>query len=100
MVVHKCTYTLEVYEWDRRKAEKNRLKHGIDFADATTVFDDEAAITIDDDNAAELRHVTIGSDLFGRVLVVVYTWREEKIRIISTRRAEPRERRTYEGLDR
>ena len=45
----------------------------------------------------EERLVTIGSDLLGRILVVVYTWREERIRLISARKATPRERRAYGG---
>lgn len=61
------------YEWDKNKAASNRRKHGIDFADAVSVFADDAAITIVDDHPDEERFVIIGMDVFGRILVVVYT---------------------------
>jgi uncharacterized DUF497 family protein len=85
------------YEWDPDKAAANRLKHGITFADAVAVFADDFARTITDAAADEERFLTLGSDAFGRLLVVVYTWRgQDTIRIISARRATPHERRTYE----
>ena len=71
-------------------------KHGIDFADAITVFDDLTAITIDDPDYDEERFVTIGMDAFGRILVVVYAWRGDIIRIISARKATKHERKQYE----
>ncbi len=86
------------YQWDREKAGANLLKHGVCFADAVSVFSDEAALTIEDDDPDEQRFVTIGIDAFGRLLVVVYTWRGEDIRVISARKATGRERRHYEGL--
>ena len=61
------------YQWDRNKAATNLNKHGIDFADAISVFSDEYAITIFDDRFDEERFVTIGIDCFNRTLVVVYT---------------------------
>lgn len=85
------------YEWDPRKAAANIAKHDVSFADAVAVLGDELAITIADDSADEERFVTLGMDAFGRILVVVYTWRNENtIRIISARRASRRERRQYE----
>lgn len=84
-------------EWDSRKAAANLEKHAIDFADAATVFLDELAVTIPDDRADEERFITLGTDALGRVLVLVYTWRGENIRLISARRATRRERRQYEG---
>ena len=95
--MHKRAYTVIVsYEWDPKKAVSNLRKHGIDFADAATVFEDESALTIDDDDSEEKRFVTIGMDALARVLVVVYAWRDESIRIISARDATPSERRKYE----
>lgn len=85
------------FEWDEAKASSNLTKHGIAFADAVGVFEDELALTIRDDNDDEERHVTVGSDCLGRVLVVVFTWREDRIRIISARRATKPERKTYAG---
>lgn len=86
------------FEWDPRKAIANLRKHGVDFADAGTVLHDEQAITIPDESSeGEDRFVTLGMDALGRVLVVVYTWREDRPRLISARKATPRERRQYEG---
>jgi uncharacterized DUF497 family protein len=62
------------------------------------VFDDGSAVTIpDEDSADEERWVTIGRDAFDRILVVVYTWRETNIRLISAWKANRREQRDYEG---
>jgi len=85
------------YEWDPIKAKTNLRKHGIDFADAATVFSDEYARTIPDDYPDEERFVTMGMDALGRILVVVFTWRGPHIRIISARKAENHERKQYEG---
>ncbi len=75
------------YQWDKHKEHSNRQKHGIAYADATAVFADDNALTMEDDHPGEERFVTIGMDGFGRILVVVYTWRGEGIRIISARKA-------------
>ncbi|HRQ36823.1 MAG TPA: BrnT family toxin [Chloroflexota bacterium] len=85
------------YQWDPRKARSNQLKHGIRFADAVSVFEDDFAVTVEDDDAHEERFVTIGSDAFGRILVVVYTFRGDETRLISAREATPHERDQYEG---
>ena len=85
-------------EWDARKAAGNLRKHGVDFADAATVVYDDQAITIPEERSGEERFVTIGMDALGRILVVVYTWRDERLRLISARKATPRERRQYEGM--
>ena len=84
------------YQWDNDKATANLRKHGIDFADAVSVFSDDLAITIPDERFDEERFITVGMDAFGRVLVVVYTWREDEIRVISARKATRRERKQYE----
>ncbi len=68
-------------EWDLTKAQSNRKKHGISFADAAEVLCDEFAVTIEDSTSDEQRHVTIGQDALGRILVVVYTWRGDNIRL-------------------
>jgi uncharacterized protein len=84
-------------EWDEGKADANLRKHGIDFADAVTVLHDELAVTIREQTATETRVVTIGSDVFRRVLVVVYAWRGTNVRLVSARRATRRERRAYDN---
>ena len=69
-----CTYNRQMsFEWDSNKAIANIKKHGIDFADAVTVFDDLNAVTIDDPDYEEQRFITIAMDAFGRILVVAYT---------------------------
>jgi uncharacterized DUF497 family protein len=84
------------YEWDPNKAITNIEKHGIDFADAVTVFNDLNAVTIDDPDYDEQRFITIAMDAFGRILVVTYTWRGDIIRLITARKATKRERKQYE----
>jgi uncharacterized protein len=85
------------FELDPDKAVANLRKHGVDFADAVGVFEDEYALRREDPDAqGEQRFVTIGMDFLGRVVVVVYTYRGERIRPISARRATRRERASYE----
>jgi uncharacterized DUF497 family protein len=84
-------------EWDETKTKENKSKHGISFADTFAVFEDPNAVTLEDFWRGEQRYVTIGMDAFGRILVVVYTWREDNIRIISARKAVQYEVRQYEG---
>ena len=85
------------YEWDSRKAKKNFEKHGVDFADAVGALEDELGLTMPDLHCqSEQRFITVGMDLLGRLLVVIYSWRNERIRLISARRATSRERRQYE----
>jgi hypothetical protein len=88
---------MDEFEWDARKAAVNRRKHGIDFADVTAAFEDDRALTVEDEitSVGETRMLTLGRDAMGRVLVVAYTWRGERIRMISARKATPRERRQY-----
>jgi uncharacterized protein len=85
------------YQWDPEKAASNWMKHDVDFADAVGVFEDEWALTIrEQDVEGEQRFATLGIDFLERVLVVVYTYRGKKIRLISARRATRKERRVYE----
>jgi hypothetical protein len=84
------------YEWDPNKAKSNYRKHGVRFADAVGVFEDENAITIQDEHESEDRFITIGRDFLSRILVVVYTFRDIFIRIISARKATAREEKVYD----
>ena len=86
---------MTTFEWDPRKAASNVRKHGIHFADATSVLEDENAITLREDDDREERWVTIGMDFLARILVVAYTWRGNSIRIISARSATPTENSHY-----
>ena len=56
------------FEWDERKARANQRKHKVDFADAATVFADDRAVTLTEDDPEEERYVTLGMDALGRVL--------------------------------
>ena len=60
-----------MFEWDPGKAEANRRKHGVDFADAATALSDEHALTRADDEPNEERFLTLGMDALGRILLVV-----------------------------
>jgi uncharacterized DUF497 family protein len=86
------------FEWDIRKAEANFRKHGVWFSESLPVFEDDEAITITDDDSDphEVRFVSMGMGAKERVLVVVYCYRGESIRIISARVAESQERSQYE----
>ena len=85
------------YRWDIIKAEINKKKHGIDFADAAGVFEDEWALTLKEQVInREQRFVSIGMDFLGRVILVVYTYRKNIIRIISARKTTRNERKIYE----
>lgn len=85
-------------EWDQEKAASNLRDHGVDFADAALVPEDELALTMQDPHSErEERFITMGHDPNGRLLVVVYTWREERARLISARHVTRKERRQYEG---
>jgi uncharacterized DUF497 family protein len=88
------------FEWDAQKARVNGRKHGILFADAVHVLEDDNALTTSEHGSdGEERWITLGVDALGRILVVVYTWRKSRVRIISARPATPGERDRYaEGL--
>ena len=83
------------YQWDPNKAFANLRKHGIDFADAIEVLSDDSAIPIEDSRFEEERFITIGVDAFSRILVVVYNWRGDSIRLISARKADRSEHQQY-----
>jgi len=85
------------YEWDPAKAQANFAKHGVRFADAVTVLEDDLALTMRDPfSEEEERWITLGRDALDRLLVVVYTWRGESVRLISARLATARETNQYE----
>jgi uncharacterized DUF497 family protein len=87
------------FEWDKNKAFVNEKKHKISFEEATTVFGDPLAVTIPDplhSDPAEERFVTLGLSYRQKLIVVVHCDRDEKIRLISARKATKRERESYE----
>jgi hypothetical protein len=85
-------------EWDPNKADSNLEKHGVPFDEAATAFGDPLSLTIADPDHSdgEERFVLLGQSFAGRLMVVVHTYRGERIRIISARIATKQERRSYE----
>lgn len=83
------------FEWNENKRQTNITKHGIDFMDAQKIFDYDT-VTIEDNrfNYGEQRFIAIGL-LNSKMIVVVYTERENIIRIISARKATKNEQRIY-----
>jgi uncharacterized protein len=83
-------------EWDSSKNEKNIKRHKLDFNDALMVFEQPMLSRIDDrENYGEDRWIGLGK-LDGAIVVIVYTLRNENVRVISLRRANRRERKIYE----
>ena len=88
-----------IFEWDEKKAYQNIKKHGVSFEEAATVFSDPLSITIYDPlhSKDEDRFVILGMSNKNRILVVVHTDRDDRIRIISARKAIKKERKQYES---
>jgi uncharacterized protein len=86
------------YEWDEDKARTNLRKHQVSFQERATVFSDQFVATLLDPDHSfdEQRYVAIGRSVRGRILVVVFTECGDKLRLISCRKATPRERKAYE----
>ena len=86
------------FEWDENKAKTNLSKHRVSFVEAKTVFDDLFYIDFYDPDYSddEDRYIIIGESQRRRLLIVSYTEREDKIRLISAREATKREREDYE----
>jgi hypothetical protein len=87
------------FAWDRRKARSNRIKHGVSFEEAETVFVDENARLIDDPDHSgdEDRFLLLGYSVRARCLIVSHCYRESDsvIRLISARRATEQEEEVY-----
>ena len=84
---------LRTFDWDEQKNELNRVKHGIDFDDASEIFYGPIVLRQSNRNNEE-RWIAIGS-LEDRLITVVFTRRADVIRIISARRARKNEEREY-----
>jgi uncharacterized protein len=86
------------FEWDHEKAVANEGKHGVAFEEAVEVFADDYSSTVRDPDHSvdEERFVLFGRARSGRHLVVAFTERDGRIRLISARPMTPRERRAYE----
>jgi uncharacterized DUF497 family protein len=86
------------FEWDPLKAARSLRKHGVSFEEALTVFQDPLAKVHPDaaHSASELREILIGHSAGGRLLLVAFTDRQSRIRLISAREVTRRERDVYE----
>jgi hypothetical protein len=86
------------FEWDPEKARANARKHGVSFFEACEVFDDDhsSAVRDPDHSTQEERYLIFGMSKGAKYLVVSYTERGERIRLISARQMTPRERKAYE----
>lgn len=82
------------FEWDEKKRKSNLQKHGIDFLDVIEIFEDPCRIEAESFKKEETRYQTIG-EIGGVIVLVVYTNRSEKKRIISARKASKDEREAY-----
>ena len=96
MSIHSFANTVR-WEWDVAKAAANERIHGVTFAEAATVLDDERAITREDtDSVGEQRFVSLGMSAAGQLLVEVYAWRgPATVRLISAWKANARQRKDY-----
>jgi len=85
------------FEWDETKALENQQKHGVSFGEALTCFFDprQVAFYDPDHSEAEDREILLGHSNQGRLLMVVYTLRDDAIRIISARKSTQREANDY-----
>ncbi len=86
------------FEWDTDKAESNLRKHGVSFEEAVTIFADPYLLFTEDSKHSqrEEREWALGESEKRLLLVVVFTMRENNIRLISARKATKQERRNYE----
>jgi len=86
------------FEWNPRKSASNRRKHGVTFEEAATAFADPRSLNqFDPDHSIdEDRFLLMGKSRLERILVVSYTDRPPRVRIISARLATRRERNQYE----
>jgi uncharacterized DUF497 family protein len=83
--------------FDPAKEAANLRKHGVSLVEGDGVFNDPLALTIEDSSSqGEQRFVSIGMNVFGKLRVVVFALRGDDARIISVRKAEPKEIRAYE----
>jgi len=89
------------FSWTSGKAARNRLKHGVDFADAAIALEDENTLTVEDHGHDEQRFKSLGLGPGLKVFFVVHAQRgEDCIRIISARKADRSEaRQYYQGID-
>lgn len=86
------------FDWDKKKAAENLVKHGVSFDEAVTVFDDPLYVDLydPDHSIGEHRFIILGESAQGRLLMVSYTERGDLTRLISARELTTTERKKYE----
>jgi len=86
------------FEWDLNKARTNVAKHGVSFQEAMTVFADPLARIFTDEahSADESREIIIGHSIKSQLLLVSFVEIEERVRLLSARKATRPERKDYE----
>ena len=89
------------FEWDEDKAKLNEQKHGVTFREAELAFEDENAVEIYDElNSDEEIRFQIIALSPARLLFVAFTLRDEKIRLISARKADAKQVKIYNEFNR
>lgn len=84
------------FEWDENKNRENKRKHGISFEEAKEIFFGIVFTSIDDRfDYDEIREISIGTIEGVVIVTVIHTERNRKMRLISARKATPKERRQY-----
>ena len=86
-------------EWDDEEAKSNLKKHSVSFEEGATIFNDPKIATISDPDHSvdEERFISIGISVIRRLLTVIHTYRIERIRLISARKATKAEKKNYEN---
>ena len=87
------------FQWDEEKAKSNLKKHGVSFEEGATIFNDPMIATIldPDHSKDEERFISIGMSLIRRLLTVIHTYRKDRLRLISARKATKAEKKNYEN---
>ncbi|MBM3181342.1 MAG: BrnT family toxin [Chloroflexi bacterium] len=87
------------FEWDEEKAKSNLKKHGVSFEEGATIFNDPMIATIldPDHSEDEERFISIGMSVIRRLLSVIHTYRKDRLRLISARKATKAEKKNYEN---
>jgi hypothetical protein len=88
-------YKVTIYEWDERKRVANLAKHGMDFASADIVFESELKVTSVSERGGEEVRLVDYAEIDNVVMALIYTLRDDAVRIISFRPAKRKERRAY-----
>lgn len=87
-----------IFEYNKNKSDSNKLKHGIDFEEAQNIWNDDFAFEIKSKNSIDEDRFLVIGKLENKVYTVIITYRGEKIRIISVRRARKKEEELYESI--